>query len=52
MFAAGIGGWAYAKTYRRTGGNAQKSLIAAAIAGVFGFIVILSILSFIPNPSA
>lgn len=45
--AAGVAAWAYSKIQRRTGGNAQTSLMMAAIAGVIAFLFIIIIFSFI-----
>jgi hypothetical protein len=42
--AIGVGGWIYAKTSRRTGGNAKSALLVAAIAALFAFIVLLSLI--------
>jgi uncharacterized membrane protein YraQ (UPF0718 family) len=49
LLAVGFGGWVYAKTQKSTGGNTQTSLIVAAIAAFFAFVVCLTVLSFIPD---
>ncbi len=41
----GAGGWVYSKFHHRTGGNVRNALVAGALAGVFAFIVIISLLS-------
>ncbi len=45
LFGIGFSGWVYFMMMHRTGGNVKSSLILASIAGVVGFLVILSVLS-------
>lgn len=45
MFGAGFGTWVYTKIMRNSGGNTQNSAIVAAIAGIFGFVVMLLIMN-------
>lgn len=44
-FLAGIGvaAWAYAHALRRTGGNNQSAMTAGAIAGVFTFVIVATL---------
>ncbi len=42
--AAGAFAWVYSKFYRRTGGNANTSIPAAALVGVIVFLAVLTIL--------
>jgi hypothetical protein len=42
-----VGFWAYSKLSRSTGGNAMSAGIAGAVAGLFVFVILLSILSLI-----
>lgn len=49
MLAAGVGAWVYAKINRSTGGNMTSSLIVATIAGIFAFVAIVMLLSFLDN---
>lgn len=45
-FLAGIGvaAWVYSQTMRRTGGNNKSSITAAAIAGLFAFIIFATVI--------
>jgi cytochrome bd-type quinol oxidase subunit 1 len=43
--ALGAGAWVYSKIQRRTGGNAQTSLLMAAMAGVIAFILTVIVFS-------
>ena len=45
IFGIGAGGWSYNKTYKRTGGNRQTSWIVSGVVGLFGLIVLWSVLS-------
>lgn len=45
MLAAGVSGFVYSKITRRTGGLTKNDLTIAGMAGVFAFIVVLSVLS-------
>ena len=49
IFAVGVGGWVYAQIQRRTGGNAQTSIMMASIAALIAFLFIILVFSFIPN---
>lgn len=44
LFAIGIATWVGNKFYKRTGGNTQKSIGGAAIAGVIAFLLFLTVL--------
>jgi hypothetical protein len=48
---AGLGAaaWVYDRTMRRTGGNTSNSIVIAVIAGIFTFVIVLSILSLIDS---
>jgi len=43
LFTAGASTWIYTKFQRSSGNNTKQSVIAAAIAGIFIFIVFLFI---------
>jgi hypothetical protein len=45
LFAVGFATWVYSKVQRSTGGNTQNSLVVSGIAAVFGFVILLIILS-------
>lgn len=45
IMAVGIGGWTYAKSSRRSGGNSQTALIAGSAVGILVFIVSLTLLA-------
>ncbi|HMS50539.1 MAG TPA: hypothetical protein PKA02_03860 [Candidatus Saccharibacteria bacterium] len=50
VFSIGVGAWVYSKFQRRTGNQTQKSLTAAAVVGVFAFIVFFSLAKmFLPS---
>jgi hypothetical protein len=49
MLGAGVGAWVYSVMMRRTGSNTTNSLVVAGIAGLFGFVAMLVLLSFIKN---
>ena len=48
MLAIGVAGWVYNKVGQRTGGLKSRELGAAFIAGVLAFLLMLSILRFLP----
>ena len=43
VFGLGVGAWVYSKFQKSNGGLTQRSLIGAAIAGFFAFLVFLTI---------
>lgn len=47
LFAAGGGTWVYSYMMRRTGSNTTNSLVVAGIAGAFGFVAMLAVLSIV-----
>lgn len=47
--AIGAGAWAYSKANRRTGGNTTSALLVGGVAGIFAFIVFISLLSVLDN---
>jgi len=47
LFGAGFGAWIYAMMMRRTGNQAQQSLIVGGLAALAGFFVIFSLLSIV-----
>jgi hypothetical protein len=47
FFAAGFGGWAYAKFNRYTGNNTKSSAIGAGLASLLVFLVLFFVLGFI-----
>ena len=49
LFAAGFATWVFSKTSNKTGGNNRDSVIVAAVAGFFGFLLLLVILSAVDN---
>lgn len=49
MLGAGAGAWVYSVMMKRTGSNTTNSLVVAGIAGLFGFVAMLVLLSFIKN---
>lgn len=49
LLAIGIGGWVFAKTQKSTGNNTKTALIVAGVAAFFAFILMLTILSFVPG---
>lgn len=49
MLGAGTGAWVYSKMMRRTGSNTTNSLVVAGIAGLFGFVAMLTLLTFVNN---
>lgn len=44
--------WVYSKIMRRTGGNTKNALVVAAIAGLFAFILVVTIVSMVDNSLA
>ena len=49
LVAIGSGVWIYRKFMKYTGGNNQNSIIGAIVSGVIIFIVMLTLLGFIPE---
>ena len=49
LVAIGSGVWIYRKFMKYTGGNNQNSIIGATVSGVIIFIVMLTLLGFIPE---
>jgi hypothetical protein len=49
LVGASTAAWVYSKVGYRTGGNAKQAAIAAGMAGVFSFIFIVIIVSFIDS---
>ena len=45
MLAVGVAGFVYSKITRRTGGLTKNDLTIAGMAGVFAFVMVLSVLS-------
>jgi hypothetical protein len=45
VLALGAGGWTYAKSSRRTGGNMQSAMVAAVAVGILAFIVAFTLLA-------
>lgn len=41
---AGFGAWVYSKMMRSTGSNVKSSLVVAAVAGVFGMLIVSTLL--------
>lgn len=41
--------WVYTKISRKTGGNAQSSLVVAGAAGLFVYLIALLLLGLIPS---
>ncbi|MGI9027765.1 MAG: hypothetical protein ACR2FM_02895 [Candidatus Saccharimonadales bacterium] len=44
--------WVWNKTLRRTGGNNKSSIITGAIAGIFAFIVVMTVVVLIDQSLA
>lgn len=45
LFAAGFATWVYTKISNKTGGNNKDSIIVAAIAAAFGYVILFMVLS-------
>jgi aryl-alcohol dehydrogenase-like predicted oxidoreductase len=43
VFAIGVGAWVYGKFQKSNGGQSQRSLIGAAVAGGIAFIIFLTL---------
>ncbi len=49
LMAIGVSAWVYSKFYRRTGGNTQSAVTGAAVVGIVVFILMFTLLGFIPE---
>jgi hypothetical protein len=49
LVALSASAWVYNVTMRRTGNNTHNSIVTAAIAGVFAFVIIVTVLSLIDS---
>jgi len=49
LMAIGTAAWVYSKFQRSTGGNTQNALIGAGVVGVIVFVLVFSLLNFIPE---
>ncbi len=47
--AVGVTVWVSKKFYKSTGGNSTNSYVAGVVTGVVAFLIMLSLLSLIPN---
>ena len=47
--AIGSGTWVYSKFHRSTGGNTQNALLGAGFVGVIVFVLVFTLLNFIPD---
>ena len=49
ILALAVAGWVYVQALRRTGGNKNTSLLAAAAVGIVVFIIALTFKNFLPK---
>lgn len=49
LMAIGSGTWVYSKFHRSTGGNTQNALLGAGFVGVIVFVLVFTLLNFIPD---
>ncbi len=49
LLAIGTATWVYSKFHRSTGGNTQNALMGAGVVGIIVFILMFTLLSFIPD---
>lgn len=49
LVAIGFSGWVYAKIQKQTGNNTQTSLIVAGLSAGLVFLVVWTIMGFIPS---
>jgi ABC-type Fe3+ transport system permease subunit len=45
LFGLGVSAWVYNKMQRQTGGNLKSAATVAAVAGLFGLVVVMMLLS-------
>lgn len=49
FLGAGVAVWVYTKIMRSTGGNTKSSIIVAGSAGLAGFVIMMIIMSKLPQ---
>jgi hypothetical protein len=49
LAAIGVATWVYTKFNRSTGGNAQSAIVGSGVVGVIVFILVFTLLRFIPE---
>jgi hypothetical protein len=49
VVALGAATWVYNQTMRRTGNNTKSSLVTAAVAGFFAFVVLVTVVAMIDS---